>query len=255
MTLDQLDLCLRLAVQQDARISHALAYGSRTQRVGGALLSDEYSDLEYYLYVRAGQTLDARTFLEALTPLLLGVVDEFGAFNAVTPDLGRLELHVVSVARMEDVRTWPLFYPDLRAMLIKDEDGQLARILGEWAAGPIWQPADAQTTYDQTLNWLVFASAVAARGEQLRAAELLTWVRGGLLRLARFAFDLLHFPAATRLAERDLAACGHGEWARQIAVVEASPQAAHLCRRLAAQLGLDSREALLQTLQGGRGRF
>ena len=165
MNLDQLDLRLRRAVQQDDRISHALAYGSRTQRVGGALLSDRYSDLESYLYVRAGQTLDARAFVEALTPLLLGVVNEFGAFNAVTPDLCRLELHVVSAAQMAEVRSWPLAYADLSAMLIKDEDGQLARILGEWAAGPVWQPAAAQATYDQTLNWLVFAAAVAKRGE------------------------------------------------------------------------------------------
>ena len=64
MTLDQLDLRLKRAVHQDARISHALAYGSRTQRVGGALLSDEYSDLEYYLFVRAGDGVWAQRLSE-----------------------------------------------------------------------------------------------------------------------------------------------------------------------------------------------
>lgn len=166
----------------------------------------------------------------------------------MTPELHRLELHVVDVARMADLTGWPRVSPDPAAMLIKDGDGQLARTLEEWASGPDWTPEDPQTAYDRTLNWLVFASAVAARGEALRAAELLMWVRGGLLRLARFELGLPHFPAATRLAEHDL-----DGWAGRIAGAATPTQALALCRELAAALGLEPRAGVLAALEA-RGR-
>ena len=223
--------------------------------MNGQRLDDEFSDLEYYAYLRPGGGLDIRAFLERLTPLLLYVVNDFGTPNAVTPELRRIELHAVDAAQLSDVLTWPVVHADLaamsiKAMSIKDENGALAHLLTEWAAGPIWKPGEVQAVYDNALNWLVFASAVAGRGEYLRAAEVLTWVRGGLLRLARFALNLPHFPAATRLAENDL-----GNWARRIsavtgsearATVQATTQAAALCRELAAELGLNSRDELLR---------
>ena len=249
-TLDELDATIRAALQADARVSHALAYGSRTQALNGQRLDDEFSDLEYYAYPRSGEGLDVRAFLEKLTPLLLYVVNDFGTPNAVTPELLRIELHAAQAGQMSDILAWPNSHADASAMPIKDPDGQLAHLLAQWTSGPVWTPGEAQTIYDQTLSWLVFASAVAGRGEYLRAAEVLTWVRGGLLRLARFALNLPHFPAATRLAENDL-----GNWARRIsavtgsearATVQATTQAAALCRELAAELGLNSRDELLR---------
>ncbi|AZI43455.1 hypothetical protein EHF33_12465 [Deinococcus psychrotolerans] len=247
-TLDQLDTKIRAALRADSRISHALAYGSRTQRASGARLDDGFSDLEYYAYVPKGELFDARAFLEQVTPLLLYVVNDFDTPNAVTPELHRIELHVAQASQLSDIQDWPRLGPDLEAMSVKDSDGQLTQILREWASGPAWTPDAPQQVYDQTLNWLVFASAVWIRGEALRAAELLTWVRAGLLRLARFVEEAPHFPAATRLAEKTL-----GEWSPHIWKVQgeggqALSWAATLCRRLAAQLVLEAREPLLDAL-------
>lgn len=182
---------------------------------------------------------------------MLYTVNEFAAPNAVTPDLYRIELHLAQVSQLGGLHFWPRLEPDVGAMLIKDVpikdvDGQLERVLRAWAVGPAWTPSAPQQIYDQILNWLVFASAVWASGEHLRAAELLTWVRGGLLRLARLRCGAPHFPAAARLAEKD-----PGEWPPQIAEVQgevgwALALAVTLCRRLAAELRLDSREALIQ---------
>ncbi|GAA4005158.1 hypothetical protein GCM10022631_15480 [Deinococcus rubellus] len=249
LSLDELDARIRAALMIDARVSHALAYGSRTQHLDGEWQGDAYSDLEYYAYLRPGAVISPRAFLETLTPLLLYVVNLFGTPNAVTPELHRIELHVVDAAQMSDILAWPLTHADVAAMLIKDEGGQLARTLGKWAAGPDWTPQEPQLIYDQALNWLTFASAVAARGELLRAAELLTWVRAALLRLARFALGLVHLRAETRRAERDL-----GGWARRIADVgsgagEGLRRALELCRELAAALGLEPRGGLLAALE------
>ena len=248
LSLDDLDARIRAALRTDARVSHALAYGSRTQYLNGERQDDSSSDLEYYAYLRPGAALSPRPFLEQLTPLLLYVVNLFGTPNAVTPELHRVELHVVDAAQLADILAWPFLHADIAAMRIKDEDGQLARILGQWAAGPVWTPQEPQLIYDQALNTLTFASAVAARGEHLRAAELLTWVRAALLRLARFALQLPHLRAETRRAERDL-----GGWAQRIAGVgsgagEELRRALDLCRDLAAALGLEPRAGLLAAL-------
>ncbi|WP_237724940.1 hypothetical protein [Deinococcus alpinitundrae] len=181
LSLDDLDARIRTALRTDARVSHALAYGSRIQYLNGERQDDLYSDLEYYAYLRPGASLSSRPFLEQLTPLL-----------------HRIELHVMDAAQLADILAWPFLHADIAAMRIKDEDGQLARILGEWAAGPVWTPQEPQLIYDQALNTLTFALAVAARGEHLRAAELLTWVRAALLRLARFALGRPHLRAEKR---------------------------------------------------------
>ena len=246
--MDDLDRRIRTALTNEPDVSHALAYGSRTQRLNGQRLDDEFSDLEYYAYLRPGTVLDVRAFLEHLTPLLLYVVNDFGTPNAVTPELHRVELHAAQADQMSDILAWPNSHADVSAMPIKDEDGALAHLLVQWTSGPSWTPGEAQTIYDQTLNWLVFAAAVSGRGEQLRAAELLGWVRGGLTRLARFALHSPQFPAATRFAERDL-----GLWAQQILQVDGGTQAIiraiSTCRRQATELELNVHAELLDKLE------
>ncbi|WP_293911930.1 hypothetical protein [Deinococcus sp.] len=255
-TLDQLDARIRGALNAGPRVAYALAYGSRTQTLRGPntddrRLADEFSDLEYYAYT--DETLDVRAFLEALTPLLLYVVNDFGTPNAVTPELCRIELHVAPPSSLDEVLSWPNAHADINAMSIKDTDGHLRRVLGEWAAGPAWTPGAAQLSYDRLLNWLVFADAVSRRGERLRAAELLVWVRGGLLHLAALHLAALNlgtplFRAPTRLAERYLE-----PWAGRISQVQALPAdlpgALTLARELAGHLQIGARAHLLTTLQ------
>ncbi|WP_425147519.1 hypothetical protein [Deinococcus sp.] len=254
MTLDELAAGIRTALLLDGRVSHALAYGSRTQRPGGHSLADEFSDLEYYVYTGAVQSFNPHSWLEKVTPLLLYVVNPFGTPNAVTPELHRIELHVVSVSRMPDLLDWPNGHADPAAMLVKDTDGQLQALLQRFVSNPPFDPGPPQAVLDDLLNWLTFGSAVLRRGERLRALELLSWVRGGLIRLCRFAEHTEQPRAVTRAAERHLSAVRLQRLSACSAGVDALEPAYRaaltLAAELAAALGLDGREALVQALCG-----
>ncbi|THF70075.1 hypothetical protein E7T06_09225 [Deinococcus sp. Arct2-2] len=252
--LGALDTRIRAALLADDRVVYALAYGSRTQaRPDGSPAADEWSDLEYYAFVRAGQTLDAFEFLRSITPVALEVVNPFGTPNIVTPDLLRVELHVEPESALDQIRGWPNGGGNPARMLLKDQGSTLATLLAAWASRPPFASTlpGSQTEFDDLLNWLVFASAVALRGEHLRAWDLLNWVRGGLLRLARTLHGAPQPQSPARNAERDLppgVLAALNETTRGTAV-QACLAASALARALAPRLSLDSRAEMLDALQ------
>lgn len=207
------DGAIRAAIAQDHRITHALAYGSFTQ--GSA---DAFSDLEYYVFLPPGEleTFDVRAWLEAAAPVRHFVVSDFGTPNAVMDNLLRVELHAEADTRLGMLETWPNLHIHPAAMLLKDTAGRLAGHLAALAAkAPPRPEEEAQLTYDRLLNWLVFGLNVLARGERVRALELLGWVRGGLLRLARLAEgQTRHWLTASRRAEGELSAAALTRYAR-----------------------------------------
>lgn len=254
MAADALDIRIRAALLADDRVVYALAYGSRTQtRVDGSPTSDAWSDLEYYAFVRSGQLLDASSFLRALTPVALEVVNPFGTPNIVTPDLLRVELHVEAESALGQVLGWPNGGGDPARMWIKDQGGRLAALLEAWASGPPFAATlpGSQTILDDTLNWLVLASAVALRGEELRAWEVLNWVRGGLLRLARTVHGAPQPQAPARNAELDLPPEVVAALYQTVGgtAAEACHAALKLARHLATDLNLDPRSGVLAALQ------
>lgn len=244
--LDALDIRIRDALVAETRVRYALAYGSRTQaRPDGTPASDEWSDLEYWAFLGVGETLDPFVFLRNLTPVALAVVNPYGTPNVVTPDLIRVELHVVPQDHLAQVSGWPNLGVPPERMLIKDVDGGLRLRLEELAARPPFAATlpGAQALYDGVLNDLVFGSAVLARGEELRAWELLTPVRGGLLRLIRLLEHLPQLPAATRWAERDLPEAWRAALGGTVVggATSAYREALSTARHLAAALHLDGR--------------
>ncbi|MDB5044856.1 MAG: hypothetical protein JWQ08_906 [Deinococcus sp.] len=253
--LNILDGRVRAALRADDRVVCALAYGSRTQtRADGSPAADAWSDLEYYAFVGPGQTIDAFAFLGGLTPVALAVVNPFGTPNVVTPELLRIELHIEPVSALEQVRGWPNGGGDPAQMLIKDQGGQLAAILRAGSSEPPFAstvPA-AQAVLDDALNWLVFASAVAVRGEALRAWELLNWVRGGLLQLGRLAVGAAQRQSPAKDAERDLPPALLAALNETVSGTagEACHAALNLARDLAIRLNLDPRAEVLEALEG-----
>ena len=251
--LDELDSRLRSAIRAEPRILAALAYGSRTQLPGGVRQDDEFSDLEYYVYLHPGERLDPLELIGSVTPILLSVTNPFGTPNFVTPELHRIELHVQDASQMTDLRGWPGYSPDVARMLVKDEGALLAGLLARFANQPDWTPEAAQTTLDNVLNALVAVHGFLRRGERLRAHEWHSlWVVGGLTRLARHAEGASQPPAVARWAERDLsaemlsrlAACAVGA-----SELEAGSRLAlTLAAELAALLSLDGRAELLAAL-------
>ncbi|CAM3325503.1 Lincosamide nucleotidyltransferase [Deinococcus saxicola] len=249
----ELDARLRDAMCDDGRITHALAYGSFTQAT-----ADRFSDLEYWLYLSPDAEFDVHKWLEKLTPVLHGVVNEFGALNAILPGLLRVELHAVPNTSLGELESWGNEHLFPERMLVKDSDGRLAAALEKLTAKPPPRP-EAQATLDRLLNWLAFGLNVLARGERIRAHGLLWWIQGGLLTLAAVDFghtDYLLNPA--RLAERRLDADTLRRYAAITGGVndleEAYAAAVGWTLELAAGLNLTVNAALAAELQQWAGR-
>ncbi|ADV66573.1 hypothetical protein [Deinococcus maricopensis] len=253
--LDALDARVRAALRTHPLLTHALAYGSRTQGPAEQGAHDEYSDLEYSAYTPPGVTLDPFALLAGITPVALAVTNPFGTPNVITPDLVRIELHVHPDTHLREVLGWPPGSLRADLALIRDDSGVLTPLLQQLEAAPPALP-DLQRTYDDLLNWLTFASAVLARGEHWRAHELLTWVHGALLRLARAATGAPHRPAPTRLAERDLPALTLRALRRTTPGLNHLPDALRAALPLAAQfaqaLHLQAHPALMAALRAPR---
>jgi lincosamide nucleotidyltransferase B/F len=252
-SLDELDLSLRAAIQTDRRIQYAAAYGSRTQVPGGVRQDDEFSDLEYYVHLHSGEHLDPLELVNKVTPVVLTTRTAFGTPNFVTPELHRIELHVVDSARLEDLLEWSVWSPDPAQMLVKDEHGLLERLLERFAAQANWAPELPQVTFDGVLNALVSIRAFVRRGELLRAYEWhALFVLGGLTRLARHAKQAAQPPAALHWAERELStellerlnACACGGAELEVGWI----CALNLCNELARCLQLDERAQLQAAL-------
>ncbi|MBZ9751903.1 hypothetical protein K7W42_13665 [Deinococcus sp. HMF7604] len=195
-----LDAQLRAALQAEGGFSHVAAYGSVPQ--GQA---DAHSDLEYWAFLAPGAAVEAQDWLSTQLDVQHFVVNEFGTPTALLPGLRRVELHVVSAARLPEVEDWTPQHVRPTQMLVKDEDGRLARHLAVLAGRTVQPADDAGLILDQLLNWLAFGLNVLARGERVRAHELLGWVQGGLLRLARLQEKRTdHWPNPSRRAEQEL---------------------------------------------------
>lgn len=213
---DHLDHLIREAARRDPRITHALAYGSFTQ---GA--ADRFSDLEYFLYLPDPARLDVPAWVGGVlrdSPFRIRhfFVNDFGTPNFVLDGLLRPELHAETPDRLADLAGWPAAHADPTRMSVKDTDGRLAGALRRLGTRAQPDPAaEAQGILDRLLGWLVFGANVLARGERIRAHELLAWVRGGLLRLVRLADGQTgHWVNPSRLAEWELGSAALERYAR-----------------------------------------
>lgn len=199
----QLIESVKTAVLADARVEAALMYGSFTQGEG-----DEYSDIEFYLYLRDPEDFDLRAWLEAnVAPVLLLHTNQFGTPNAIFDGLIRGEFHVERESAMQNVLDWPGRDVNVDAMLVKDETGELRAVLetlrerGEKRPPP---EAEIQERIDQLLNDFTFGSGVLLRGERMRALDHLSWIQRQLMRLARLSENSRNRLAPQRAFEREI---------------------------------------------------
>jgi len=254
-SLDDLDLRLRAAFVNNARLRYAVAYGSRTQAPGGVRQDDRFSDLEYFVYTADDSTVAPQDLIGSVTPVLLATRNSFGTPNFVTSELHRVELHVESADRLALLLGWSVWAPVPERMLVKDDAaGTLAGLLSRFAARPVWEPEAPQETLDGVLNALVAVRAFVRRGELLRANEWFALqVVGGLTRLARHAAGLPQPPAAGRRAELDLPDVWLGSLHRLPSLTHAPMEGLHdaldLCGLLSLHLGLDGRNGLASALR------
>ena len=142
-------------------------------------------------------------------------INEFGTPNFILTGLLRAEIHIEPPKKLPQLLQWPNQHIFPERMVVKDRDGRLLGLLQTLAQSPAPQPtAEAQSILDRALNWWVFGHNVLARGERIRALELLGWVQGGVLRLARLSEGRTeHWLSPARLAEQELSPASVGRFA------------------------------------------
>ncbi len=191
------------AIAKDSGISHAFTYGSYPQN-----LADQFSDLEYYLYLTEAElkNFEIADWLRSLFPVHHLVQNELGVWNAITQNLLRMEFHILSASRIPELQNWPPEHVQAEAMLLKDSDGWLLQTLKQTQSKPATNPhAESEIILGRLVNWIVLGVNVLTRGERVRALESLPFVQNSLLRLLRLKENSTrHWHNPARFAEQEL---------------------------------------------------
>jgi lincosamide nucleotidyltransferase B/F len=177
---------LRQICQQDERLIAAMLYGSFTRKE-----ADEFSDIDIVLFF-ADESLakiNQPTWVSQIAPVELYYHNEFGNGVAIYTNLVRAEFHFDRASDMHKIETWQgnAWFFSLGDVVLIDGTGQLARHLQVLVGPPAphTTPQDIRFLCDSFLNWCLFGTNVLARGERVRALEILNLVHGYLLRMVR----------------------------------------------------------------------
>ncbi len=251
---------VREVCAQDERVVAAWMYGSFTKGEG-----DRFSDIEFllYLYEAAHSTVDPATWVAQIAPVAVYFVNEFGVGTAIFENLIRGEFHFDRASDMSKIRAFKATagFPPVDAMLILDRTGELTSHL-QVLSGPGPERASAEnlaSLWNSLLNWMLFGINVLARGERIRALELLGAAHHQLLWLARVCEGTTeHWFMPSKNAERDLSPAALARFAECTATLDdASLERAYraawtwgkeLARALAKVQPFDVHESLIQRL-------
>jgi lincosamide nucleotidyltransferase len=199
---------LRELCAQEARLVAAMLYGSFTRQEG-----DRYADIECLLYFQDEHLpdIDPQAWVSQIAPVALYFVNEFGVGTAIFHNLVRGEFHFDPASQMAVVESWQglLAFPSLETTLLLDRTGELTRRLGAVIGPPPRQdaPEQVQALINRAINWSLFGLNVLARGELLRALELLNTLHRHLLFMLRLRdASYAHWLTPSKSAEQDLPA-------------------------------------------------
>lgn len=199
---------LRELCAQDERMVAAMLYGSFTRNEG-----DQYADIECLLYFQEGHLpdIDPQAWVSQIAPVDLYFVNEFGVGTAIFHNLVRGEFHFDPASKLAVAESWQglLAFPSLETTLLLDRTGDLARYLAPIIGPPPRQdaPEQVQALINRAINWSLFGLNVLARGELLRALELLNTLHRHLLHMLRIRdASYAHWLTPSKSAEQDLPA-------------------------------------------------
>jgi lincosamide nucleotidyltransferase len=197
---------VRELCRQDERIVGALMYGSFTKGEG-----DTHSDIEFCIYLVEDDydDFDPVTWLEQIAPVAVFYTNEFGIGTAIFENLIRGEFHFDRAEDMAQIPSWKKIsgFPPVENMLVVDKTGELTRFLQEISgAGPERALAEnIAWLWDSYLNWMIFGTNVLARGERVRAADILGFVQRYLLWMVRVKEKSTeHWPTPSKNVENDI---------------------------------------------------
>ncbi len=199
---------VRAQCATDDRVTAAWMYGSFA--IGEA---DQYSDVEFLIYVRdeALPNFDPPAWLAQVSPVALYLRNEYGVGTALFANTVRGEFHFEPHSTMDSLVAFgqQAGFPPIEQMLIVDKTGALEPLLAQ-ISGPGPERAtrsESQRLVECSQNWLLMGLNVLARGERVRALELLGTVHRYLLQMARQAeCSLRHYATPARRAEQELSA-------------------------------------------------
>lgn len=202
---------VRQLASETEDISAVLMYGSFMIGEG-----DEYSDIEFYIFLRDVNEFDKLQWVEKIAPVDLFFTNEFGTDVAVFSNLIRGEFHFQPLAEINVVRSWigeiTFEYPE--RMIQVDKDGKLAEMLEcipEMLRRPSHDsPEQKESLAYQLINNLIFEKNLLQRGEWAHAHQLFWFVQRYLLWFIRLhtGADNNHWLSPTKRLEQDIPA----EW-------------------------------------------
>ena len=208
MVQEEMIARVRELCRADERITGAWMYGSFTRGEG-----DMYSDIEFLIYLEdaAQAVFNPIPWLEQVAPVGLYFTNEFGVGTAIFENLIRGEFHFDRASDMAKIRELRQAsgFPAVEAMLISDRTGQLREHLAA-ISGPGPERGcseECAQLWHSYLNWMLFGSYVLARGERMRALELLGFAQRYLLQMVRLVENQVgHWWTPSKSAERELSA-------------------------------------------------
>src|SRR5690606_11771453 len=114
--------------QNGQNISAVFMYGSFTKNEG-----DNYSDIEFYIFLRDKDNFSAEYWVGEIHPLALYCINEYGSGVAIFEKMIWGESHCLTNYQMKVIKSWDGFveFSDFDKMIWVDKEDLLTKTLNE----------------------------------------------------------------------------------------------------------------------------
>ncbi|MGL6226203.1 MAG: aminoglycoside 6-adenylyltransferase [Thermoguttaceae bacterium] len=196
----------------DENISAVLMYGSFIRNE-----ADEYSDVEFYVYLKDKSCFHSRHWVEQIRPIALFFTNEHGTDVAIFENMIRGEFHFKSIEDIETIKTWQGFisFEHADKMNLVDKEGRLMETLHAIEViRPNWhEPAHVRWVAESFLNSFLWTKNLICRGEQAHAVMSFGNVQRHFLSLIRLACNATeHWENPTKNLEDEIPPEWYGKY-------------------------------------------
>ncbi len=213
----------------DENVSAILMYGSFIRGEG-----DEFSDVEFYVYLHDKTNFDSRHWVEQIRPVRLFFTNEHGtevAFFDAGGKIIRGEFHFASIEEVETIKTWRalISFEDSDKMNLLDKEGLLTKTLSgiDKARPDRHTPENVRWLAESLLNALFWAKNLICRGDHAHAVMAFGFVQKHFLSLIRLAQGATeHWESPTKNLEHEIP----DEWYHKYQCAIPSLDGDDLCR-------------------------
>lgn len=229
---------VRLLANENAAITSVLMYGSFAKGEG-----DEYSDIEFYVFLHPDKAFDKVVWIGAVHPVALIYTNEFGTDVAVFDNMVRGEFHFLDVGQIGIIKSWEglVSFECWEDMILVDKEEKLAEVFRDIDKAPPQRdtPEQLQWLQESFVNNALFTKNLLLRREWAHAHQQLSYLHKYLLWLIRIRVgSTAHWESPTKKAEADLPREWHERYVQCTAPLhpEKLETAFHECLKLATEL-------------------